>query len=54
MTECNHVQLIKPAHDHKCNEWKNILKRYPKLLTYMTVKDSFCIEPYVSMCMNRK
>lgn len=41
-------------HEHKCNEWQSSLSNYPKLRTYITFKDTFCIEPYVCTNMNRK
>ena len=54
LNECSTVRLWADLHNLKCQEWKDNLVKYPKLRTYITFKDNFCIEPYVSVDMNRK
>ena len=54
LNECSTVRLWADLHNLKCQEWKDNLVKYPKLRTYITFKDDFSIEPYVSVNMNRK
>ena len=54
LNECSTVKIWADLHNLKCQEWKDNLVKYPKLRTYITFKDNFCIEPYVQINMNRK
>ena len=54
MLPCPTERVWALLHEAKCCEWKNSLPNFPKLRTYVTFKENFCIEPYVQTNMNRK
>jgi hypothetical protein len=42
------------CHELECDKWRQDLPRFPKLRTYMTFKNVYCVEPYIVKIISRK